>query len=90
MNEADKCGLVTLICRFNMDNGGLHMINNSEYYYCYSTNLFKFLKMEKKISYNCSGLHEVTMRKFWQFKRDDELNQALADYKKNGINLGAR
>lgn len=64
------------------------MFNEREFFYCYSTNLFKFLKIEKKISYNCSGLHEVTMRKFWQFKRDGELNQALAEYKQRGIEMG--
>ncbi len=66
------------------------MFNEREFYYCYSTNLFKFLKMEKKINYNCSGLHEVTLRKFWQFKRDEELNQALVEYKQRGVNMGVR
>jgi hypothetical protein len=66
------------------------MVNDREFFYCYSTNLFKFLKMEKKINYNCTGLHDKTLRKFWQFKCDDELRQALADYKQNGIDMSVR
>lgn len=64
------------------------MFNEKDFFYCYSTNLFRFLKLERKINYNCSGLHEFTMCKFWQFKRDEELNQALVEYRQRGVNMG--
>lgn len=56
------------------------MFNDKDYYYCYSMKLFKFLRMDRGISYNCSGLHEKTMQKFWQFKRTEELNKALVKF----------
>lgn len=60
----------------------MKMNNNkdSEYFYCYSMKLFKYLKMDKKINYICSALHEKTVNKFWLFNRDDELNKALTEY----------
>lgn len=66
-----------------MDNN-----RDSEFFYCYSTNLFKFLKMDKKINYICTGLHEKTMQKFWQFKTNGELIKSLAEYKQRGIEMG--
>lgn len=70
------------------------MFNEGEYFYCYSTNLFKYLKIEKEINYICCGLNENTKKKFWQFKRTEELEKALTGYRiqgkefnmKNGIN----
>jgi hypothetical protein len=64
------------------------MFENKEYFYCYSTNLFKFMKMEKQINYLCSGLHEKTLRQFWQFKRDEAVNAALLEYTQRGIDMG--
>lgn len=64
------------------------MVDQNEYFYCYSSNLFKFLKMEKKTNYICSGLHERTFRRFWQFKRDEELVKALGEYTQRGNNMG--
>lgn len=63
------------------------MFNEKDYFYCYSTNLFKFLKADRGISYICCGLHEKTMRKFWQFKRNEELSKALIEYKQVGDKL---
>jgi len=60
---------------------------NREYYYCYSTNLFKFLRLEKGFRYICSGLNEKTLRKFWQFERTEELGEALVEYKEIGNEL---
>ncbi|WP_405132514.1 hypothetical protein [Paenibacillus sp. FSL H8-0175] len=42
--------------------------------------LFKFLRMDREFSFICSGLHEKTMQKFWQFKRTEELNRALLEF----------
>ncbi len=57
------------------------MFSENEFFYCYSSRLFKFLKMDKKINYVCTGLHEVSFEKFWQFKSNDELNAALSEYR---------
>jgi hypothetical protein len=43
--------------------------------------------MEKKINYVCSGLHHKTLNKFWLFKRDEELNSALREYKQKSLEL---
>jgi|GEM_PF-1603756 hypothetical protein len=64
------------------------MVNNREYFICYSTNVFKFLKLDNKINYICYGLHEKTLQKFWLFKIDSELKAALDKYKQNGIEKG--
>jgi hypothetical protein len=64
------------------------MFDEKEFFYCYSTNLFRFLKVEKKINYICCGFHEKTLQKFWQFRRTDELKQAIAEYKQRGIEMG--
>lgn len=63
----------------------MNINKDSEYFYCYSTNLFKYLKLEKKIKYVCSALHEKTFNKFWLFKRDDELNKALTEYVERNV-----
>lgn len=56
------------------------MTYKGEYFYCYSLKLFKFLRMDNDISFICSGLHERTLDKFWQFKRTKELNILLDEY----------
>lgn len=52
-----------------------------EYFYCYSVFLFKFLKMDKGISFICYALHDKTLKPFWIFERDDELKKALKQYR---------
>lgn len=64
------------------------MLAQNEFFYCYSPVLFRFLKMEKKINYICTGLHEKTFQQFWQFKTEERLIIALAEYKQRGIKLG--
>ncbi|MEK3823145.1 hypothetical protein [Paenibacillus sp. FSL K6-1558] len=56
------------------------MENKDEYFYCYSFKLFKFLRMDMNVNYICSGLHERTLDKFWQFKRTEELDGYLKIY----------
>lgn len=63
------------------------MFNERDFFYCYSTNLFKYLKVEKEINYICCGLHEKTLRKFWQFVRTKKLEQALKEYGTRGKEL---
>ncbi|MGD0030617.1 hypothetical protein SLT67_04590 [Paenibacillus illinoisensis] len=56
------------------------MTNKDEYFYCYSFKLFKFLRMDMKVNYICSGLHEKSLDKFWQFRRTEELDGYLKVY----------
>lgn len=60
----------------------------NDFFFCYSINLFQFLKYSMNISFICVGLHEKSMKKFWLFKRDIYLTQALDEYKKQGIRMG--
>lgn len=62
--------------------------NNKEFFYCYSMKLFKFLRMDREINFICSGLHEKTKQKFWQFKRTDELNIALVEFSQQHYGAG--
>ncbi|MNM78777.1 hypothetical protein D3C81_906930 [compost metagenome] len=59
--------------------------NGQEYFYCYSTNLFRFLKMEKKINYICTALHEKSFQQFWLFRNDEQVKSALHEYRTNGM-----
>lgn len=52
----------------------------TEYFYCYSVPLFKFLKMDKGISFICYALHDKTLKPFWMFEKNDELKIALKEY----------
>lgn len=54
-------------------------MNTSEFFYCYSTNLHDFLRRNGH-RYICTGLNEHTHRKFWQYRRTDDLNRLLAEY----------
>ncbi|MDT3429189.1 hypothetical protein J2Z22_004789 [Paenibacillus forsythiae] len=51
-----------------------------EYFFCYSVPLFKFLKMDKGISFICYALHDKTHKPFWMFEKNDELKTALHEY----------
>lgn len=59
------------------------MVNDNDYFYCYSMKMFKFLRLDKGINYICCGLHEKTSMKFWQFKRTVELTKAINEYSKS-------
>lgn len=54
----------------------------NEFYYCYSMKLHAFLS-EHGQRYICAGLNEKTMRKFWQYKRTDELHRLLREWAEN-------
>lgn len=58
------------------------MANQNTHFYCYSTNLFHFLKANGQ-RYNCTGLHTETKRQFWQFNRTPELSALLEEYERN-------
>lgn len=58
----------------------------SNFYYCYSPVLYRFLKA-KGFHYICTGLNESTMRQFWQYERTADLNIALTAYGENKPNM---
>lgn len=51
----------------------------NQYFYCYSTNLYHFLKANGQ-RYICTGLHEKTKNKFWLFAKTPELSRLLDEY----------
>lgn len=64
------------------------MNQNGKYFFCYSTNLYEFLRHEKGFKYICTALHDKTMKRFWLFEKTPELIQALVEYKERGKELG--
>ncbi|MEK4509354.1 hypothetical protein [Paenibacillus sp. FSL K6-2524] len=62
--------------------------DNQGFFFCYSENLFKFLRQGRNIKYICVGLHVESHCKFWLFKRDPELIQALDEYRQRGFEMG--
>jgi hypothetical protein len=64
------------------------MFSNNDYYYCFSTNLHKFLKFDKGIKFICTGLHPTTYKQFWLYHRNDILADALTEYTKNSTDIG--
>lgn len=54
----------------------------NDYFYCYSPNLYRFLR-DHDVKYICTGLNEGTMRQFWQYQRNAELNTLLTEYAGN-------
>lgn len=52
----------------------------NEFFYCYSPKLHAHLNANGQ-RYICAGLNEKTMRKFWQYRRTDELHAILDDWK---------
>lgn len=62
----------------------------NEYFYCYSTTLYHFLKANCQ-RYITTGLHEKTLRKFWLFDKTPELNRLLDEYdERKAAALGKR
>ena len=49
-------------------------------YTCYSVPLMKFLTEQKGIRYELVALNPNTMKKFWIFIRDKQLNNALNEW----------
>jgi hypothetical protein len=58
------------------------VVKEGEFLYCYSTNLHAFLQSEGQ-RFICTGFHERTHRKFWQYQRTDALNNLLTKYAEN-------
>lgn len=52
-------------------------------YTCYSPALMKFLTIQKNIRYELVACNPNTMKKFWIFIRNEELNNALQQWSAN-------
>jgi hypothetical protein len=59
------------------------MTKGKEFFYCYSPNLYRFLK-DNKQRYICRGLNERTLKPFWQYRQTEELSELLTMYTEEG------
>lgn len=57
-------------------------MGNNEFFYCYSAKLHSYLKANGQ-RYICAGLNDKTYKKFWQYRRSDELHSLLAEWAEN-------
>lgn len=53
----------------------------NKYYFCYSTNVYKFLK-SKKVSHICQAKNVNSDKVFWLYERSETLHQHLKEYSK--------
>lgn len=56
------------------------MNKENRFFYSYSRTLTMFLRYNKEIDWNCTGIHPDTGRQFHQFDRTEELLAALTEY----------
>ena len=56
-------------------------------FFCYSINLYDFLKNKKGFAYLLTANHIHTGKQFWVFNKNDELLEALDEYRENGKEL---
>lgn len=50
------------------------------FFYVYDNGLRKFLRFDKCIEWNCSGLNVKTKDQFWQFTKSDYLFESINEY----------
>jgi hypothetical protein len=50
---------------------------NSKLFYCYSTNLKRFLIEDNNLKYLSKGINDRTKRNFWIFERTIKLKECL-------------
>lgn len=60
------------------------MTNTNDLFFCYSINLYNFLKKDKQLNYILTGKHIKTDKQFWVFNKNQILLDALDEYKENG------
>lgn len=56
-------------------------MNTKDMFFCYSTNLFHFLKGEKNFTYILTARHIETNKQFWIFDKNEPLLKALDEYR---------
>lgn len=57
------------------------MNNQSNYFFCYSHTLHKYIHNKYKIKFICTALSENDKRKFWLYELTPELKKVLSEYK---------
>jgi hypothetical protein len=55
-------------------------LSHINYFFCYDSELSRYLKFEKGFSFITSALHPKSIRLFYLYKRDDKLNEAINEY----------
>ena len=58
-------------------------MTNKDFFYCYNKDVFKFLHYKKGIKYITIAINPVSLNTFSLFIKDDELQEALKEYKAN-------
>lgn len=53
---------------------------NSKLFYCYSTNLKRFLIEDNNIKYLSKGVNDRTNKNFWLFERTEKLKKCLDEW----------
>ncbi len=51
-------------------------------FFCYDSNLHKYLHRINHQKYLCAALHETTGKKFWLYERSTTINKLIEDYNK--------
>lgn len=52
------------------------------YFYCYDKQLVKYLRFDRNIQYNCTGLNVKTKDQFWQFDGSEKLFECVDTFMK--------
>lgn len=55
-------------------------LSKSDYWYCYDAKVMKWLR-QKKITYICTGRNMNSDRQFWQYLKNNNLQEALNELK---------
>lgn len=53
----------------------------SNYFFCYSPTLHKFIHNKYKIKFVCTALHTGDKRQFWLYEQSEMLTKAITEYK---------
>jgi hypothetical protein len=54
--------------------------NCEKYFFCYDSNLARFIRFKKDIDFITHAIHPKTHNEFWLFERSDELDSAITEY----------
>jgi hypothetical protein len=54
--------------------------SGKKFWYVYDRKLAKYLRYQKGIEYNCTGLNIKTKNQFWQFNKTEELIAGINEY----------
>lgn len=60
-----------------------NIVNN--YYFCYSTNLYRELKHTNNIQYITKGINPSNNKTFWVFEKTDQVKEILTNWTNNRI-----